>query len=419
MSTEAGSSTQMPPLSEETMRNFISLLTGMSQQSNTIDTNKQKESDTKPKFEMICDRCNHRAKTLNDALVCVQCKTDFPDKLSKMEHELSEFKVFFDNNRIDPAYKKIVEHFIALIKNKNDVDTYIYFGLINLLVLSEYGLYVQRLKGNQKMCMKCFAISDYSTICDTCQCAIENDYNTDVLQFIESMENKKEKLLNSLANEIIIDYAQCGMIDLDRSKVLMDNYIVHNTGQLKELEETFKDYETKYPLVVKMDDVGNDDEKKRQHEISQNFQKAHELIPESFIPTNMLFFKCSVNGVETIALFDTGAAISTISPELVKRCKLDHLVDTRNKTTLFGVGEQRTIGKIHLAALTVKNHVIPMSFVVMKNTSYSLSEIIFGLNLMKTHSAIIDIRNNCVTFGDGSKKIQFMSASEIHKLKMK
>ena len=56
--------------------------------------------------------------------------------------------------------------------------------------------------------------------------------------------------------------------------------------------------------------------------IQKNYELAYQTIPESFIPIEMLYFDCLINGFPVKAFIDTGAQSSIMNFTLAKKNRL-------------------------------------------------------------------------------------------------
>lgn len=131
----------------------------------------------------------------------------------------------------------------------------------------------------------------------------------------------------------------------------------------------------------------------RQENIDHNLQYAYENNPENFIVYSSPFIKCSINGVEVVALIDTGAQSSIIPHALTKKCNVKYLIDARYRTLTKGVGMQTSKGVIHGLNVKVGNEVWTNRFVVLDDT---LDHAILGIDWLKKNRALIDLAQNCL-----------------------
>ena len=131
----------------------------------------------------------------------------------------------------------------------------------------------------------------------------------------------------------------------------------------------------------------------KENRIKKNYLEANENIPELFIMADMLYVMIEINGVPIKAFIDTGAQVSIMTEECVKKCNLEDIVDDKRKFMLKGVGQQESVGHIYMADVMMAEHVVPCSFTVIKDMK---DEVIIGINTMRAHGAVIDLANNCL-----------------------
>ena len=142
-----------------------------------------------------------------------------------------------------------------------------------------------------------------------------------------------------------------------------------------------------------------------QKKIKQNYDQAHELIPESFFHIDMLYFLCEINGVPVKAFVDTGAQISIMSKSCATLCGIDDLIDYSYKGTTVGVGEKDILGRIWMIDIDLGDHSLPCSFTILDDFKI---DIIFGLNMLISHGCMIDLKNKCLKIGDDGIVIPFV-----------
>ena len=87
-----------------------------------------------------------------------------------------------------------------------------------------------------------------------------------------------------------------------------------------------------------------------------------------------------------------------------------HLVDTRFSGVAVGVGRQKIIGKIHSAPIQFGSIVFNISMSVLEDQGMDL---IFGLDQLKRHAALIDLKNNCLQIDN--EKISFLAEKDLPK----
>jgi DNA damage-inducible protein 1 len=147
----------------------------------------------------------------------------------------------------------------------------------------------------------------------------------------------------------------------------------------------------------------------RQENIAANLEAAMEYNPESFARVTRLYINVEINHQKLVALVDSGAQSTVISPETAEQCGLMRLVDTRFSGVAKGVGTAKIVGRIHSAQMRLsQDFFLACSFIVVEGKG---SELLFGLDMLRRHRAIIDLRKNALTFD--SCDIPFLAEHEL------
>ncbi|KRZ85362.1 Protein DDI1 -like protein 2 [Trichinella sp. T8] len=147
-----------------------------------------------------------------------------------------------------------------------------------------------------------------------------------------------------------------------------------------------------------------------QENIDHTLQHAIEHVPESFARVVMLFIKCKVNGEEVKAFVDSGAEASVMSVKLAEKCNILRLVDKRFRGIAKGVGTCAVIGRIHIAQLQIGNDFFPISLMVVEEDMF---DIMLGLDMLKRHQCVIDLRQNCLVIGTTGVSAPFLMEHEL------
>lgn len=146
----------------------------------------------------------------------------------------------------------------------------------------------------------------------------------------------------------------------------------------------------------------------RQKEIEAQWEHAMEHNPEAFASVVMLYCNFEVNKHPVTALIDSGAQMTIMSKSCAERCGLMRFVDKRAAGFARGVGESKILGKIHSAILKVGSQFLDVSISVIEQNTL---EFIFGLDMMRKHHAVLDLRQNAMLIGE--EKIPFLSEGEM------
>ncbi|KAF5461245.1 hypothetical protein F2P56_021057 [Juglans regia] len=144
--------------------------------------------------------------------------------------------------------------------------------------------------------------------------------------------------------------------------------------------------------------------------IDENWQAALEHNPEAFARVVMLYVDMEVNGVPLKAFVDSGAQSTIISKSCAERCGLLRLLDQRYKGIAHGVGQSEILGRIHVAPIKIGNIFYPCSFTVLDAPNM---EFLFGLDMLRKHQCIIDLKENLLRVGGGEVSVPFLQEKDI------
>ncbi|GLT36762.1 hypothetical protein SLA2020_111190 [Shorea laevis] len=148
----------------------------------------------------------------------------------------------------------------------------------------------------------------------------------------------------------------------------------------------------------------------RQKGIDENWAAALEHNPEGFARVVMLYVDMEVNGVPLKAFVDSGAQSTIISKSCAERCGLLRLLDKRYKGIAHGVGQSEILGRIHVAPIKIGNMFYPCSFLVLDAPNM---EFLFGLDMLRKHQCIIDLKENVLRLGGGEVSVPFLQEKDI------
>ncbi|KAL5802081.1 hypothetical protein ACOSQ4_030386 [Xanthoceras sorbifolium] len=148
----------------------------------------------------------------------------------------------------------------------------------------------------------------------------------------------------------------------------------------------------------------------RQKGIDENWAAALEHNPEAFARVVMLYVDMEVNGNPLKAFVDSGAQSTIISKSCAERCGLLRLLDQRYKGIAHGVGQSEILGRIHVAPIKIGNIFYPCSFLVLDSPNM---EFLFGLDMLRKHQCIIDLKDNVLRVGGGEVSVPFLQEKDI------
>ncbi|KAF7140442.1 hypothetical protein RHSIM_Rhsim06G0233900 [Rhododendron simsii] len=148
----------------------------------------------------------------------------------------------------------------------------------------------------------------------------------------------------------------------------------------------------------------------RQKGIDENWAAALEHNPEGFARVVMLYVDMEVNGVPLKAFVDSGAQSTIISKSCAERCGLLRLLDQRYKGIAHGVGQSEILGRIHVAPIKIGSVFYPCSFLVLDSPNM---DFLFGLDMLRKHQCIIDLKDNVLRLGGGEVSVPFLQEKDI------
>ncbi|KAK6934662.1 Ubiquitin-associated domain [Dillenia turbinata] len=148
----------------------------------------------------------------------------------------------------------------------------------------------------------------------------------------------------------------------------------------------------------------------RQKGIDENWEAALEYNPEAFARVVMLYVDMEVNGIPLKAFVDSGAQSTIISKSCAERCGLLRLLDQRYSGVAHGVGQSEILGRIHVAPIKIGNIFYPCSFLVLDASNI---EFLFGLDMLRKHQCMIDLKENVLRVGGGEVSVPFLQEKDI------
>lgn len=144
--------------------------------------------------------------------------------------------------------------------------------------------------------------------------------------------------------------------------------------------------------------------------IESNMETAMEYSPESFGQVCMLYIDCYVNQHPVKAFVDSGAQMTIMSEECAERCNIMRLVDTRWKGVAKGVGVQVIIGRVHLCQVQIGPTFLQCNLSILKDQPMDM---LLGLDMLKRHQCIIDLKMNRLVIGTTQTFTPFLSEGDL------
>ncbi|KAI6231841.1 hypothetical protein M3Y95_00423800 [Aphelenchoides besseyi] len=136
----------------------------------------------------------------------------------------------------------------------------------------------------------------------------------------------------------------------------------------------------------------------RQNNIKEQYEYALEHFPESYIPIGLLHIHVKINGVEVLAMVDSGAQQSIISTQIAKKCNIFDNVDERFFTKASGIGGTSKVrGRIHVCKLQIGNTHLSGPLDVLDENRV---EILLGLTFLRPNACIIDCKRNVLILNE-------------------
>ena len=132
----------------------------------------------------------------------------------------------------------------------------------------------------------------------------------------------------------------------------------------------------------------NDEEK-----FNQLYMKAMEERPEQFVSPSMPYVKCKVNGIEVLALIDSGSMITCTNLDLAERCGFVDEIDTRVKIPVVGVGNKVSIGQNYGVNIQFDDNEIIIPITIIDISLFDC-DLIIGLDLFNSYRANINFQEN-------------------------
>lgn len=179
----------------------------------------------------------------------------------------------------------------------------------------------------------------------------------------------------------------------------MDNHAFDSQKLLSELIENNTDPEIITELLEQLmeenkysNKIYQKPQKKELTIIEKDLENAYECIPEFFFPVDMIYIPIKLHNNIINAFVDTGAQMSIIGKDIVEKLGLMERINTDYKTTLVGVGQSNSLGKIFNLEIELGGYLLNINATVVEKGI----EFLLGLDVLKNHKLTIDFENNCI-----------------------
>jgi len=144
-------------------------------------------------------------------------------------------------------------------------------------------------------------------------------------------------------------------------------------------------------------------------------QVKDQLMMDSYIPHTLIYVLAQTNNMGFRIIIDTGAAISIMCESAAKTLKIDHMIDTRLKGKVVGVGNSNILGSITGCNIKIGDNLfVPANFRVMED-SFEKYTVILGLDFLTSHKCKLDFVDRTIEV-DG-QSIRFLNEIEVENLK--
>lgn len=145
--------------------------------------------------------------------------------------------------------------------------------------------------------------------------------------------------------------------------------------------------------------------------------QAMEANPEAFASVEMLYVPVTINGFTFPLLVDTGAQKTILSPQLVEKFKIGHLIDRRFQGMAQGVGTGKMEGTIHNIDMEMQYMQCNASFVILDVGSTCG---LLGLDWMRKHHVNVNLKLNGLEiptgYNDETVLVKFMPDWEVKQM---
>eukprot|EP01133_Synstelium_polycarpum_P014026 gene14026-16531_t len=151
----------------------------------------------------------------------------------------------------------------------------------------------------------------------------------------------------------------------------------------------------------------------QQQNIEHNMEHAIEHTPEAFGRVIMLYVDSTINNRPIKAFVDTGAQQSIMTLKCAEKCGLVRLIDKRFHGIAKGVGTAKIVGRVHATNIKLGNSFFPIALSILDSPGQD-TEFILGLDMLKRHQCLVNLRDNCLTIGE--ENVQFLAEKDLSEI---
>jgi predicted aspartyl protease len=132
---------------------------------------------------------------------------------------------------------------------------------------------------------------------------------------------------------------------------------------------------------------------------------------------HMLFVSCTIDGRHVDLMIDSGASVSAMSLNMVRKLGLTNKLNSAISGACGGVGSANIVGVVENLLCLIGHVEFRLYFMVLDS---NLPTVVLGLDQMKRFQCVIDLESDCVCFGgkDGVK-VQFLDYHKARKARKK
>lgn len=147
-----------------------------------------------------------------------------------------------------------------------------------------------------------------------------------------------------------------------------------------------------------------------EEQIREQLENVIEYYPESFGVVYMLYIDTEINGTPVKVFVDSGAQSTIMSLKCAEKCNITRFIDKAFKGIAKGVGTSAIVGRIHQVSMKIGKSFFPTSLTVIESSDI---DVLLGLDMLKRHQCVIDLKNNVLHIGD--EVVEFLHEKDIPK----